>query len=125
MDKDNCADISTGLSLRMLGPFRMHIDGQDRSGAFRTRKELALFAYLAAEAGHTHRREALAELFWPERPEGYARTNLRQALYGLRKAMGNGDLPYLRITDDQVEFIADYASCLDVEVFTSRYQSTL
>ena len=125
MDKDNCADNGTGLSLRLLGPFRMHIDGQDRSGAFRTRKELALFAYLAAEAGHIHRRETLAELFWPERPEGYARTNLRQALYGLRKAIGNGDLPYLRITDDQIEFIADYASCLDVEVFSSRYQSTL
>ena len=125
MDMDNCTDINTGLSLRLLGPFQMYIDGQDRSGAFRTRKELALFVYLAAEAGHIHRRQTLAELFWPERPEGYARTNLRQALYGLRKAIGDNDLPYLRITDEQVEFKADYASCLDVEVFTIRYQSTL
>ncbi len=125
MDKDNCTDTSNGLSLRLLGPFQMYLDGKDRSNAFRTRKELALFAYMAAEAGHVHRRETLAELFWPERPEGYARTNLRQALYGVRKAVGDGDLPYLRITDDQVEFKADFASCLDVEVFTSRYQSTL
>ena len=125
MDTSNSADISTGLLLRLLGPFQMYIDGQDHSSDFRTRKELALLAYLAAEAGRTHRREILAELFWPERPEGYARTNLRQALYGLRKAIGDSDLPYLRITDDQVEFKADYANCLDVEVFTSRYQSTL
>ncbi len=125
MNTDNCTDISTGLSLRLLGPFQMYLDGKDRSSAFRTRKELALFAYLAAEAGRAHRREALAELFWPERPEGYARTNLRQALYGLRKAIGEGELPYLQISDEQVEFKVEFANCLDVEIFSSHYQSTL
>ena len=75
------------LSLSLLGPFRCKIDGSDVSADFRTKKERALLAYLAVEADRRHPREVLGELFWPGKPEGYARMNLRQALSGIRRAI--------------------------------------
>src|SRR5690606_34616387 len=71
------------LSVSLLGAFRVDC-GAQRLTEFRYDKVRALFAYLVSEGG-VHRREALAELFWPEQPEGVARGNLRQALATLRK----------------------------------------
>ena len=75
-------------SISLLGPFEVCLAVRPVNDQFRTRKERALLAYLATNAGRIQQRENLAELLWPERPEGYARTNLRQALYGLRRALG-------------------------------------
>ena len=50
---------------------------------FRSRKTAALLAFLALRRG-AHRREALAEAFWPEAPIGAARNSLRVALSSLR-----------------------------------------
>jgi DNA-binding SARP family transcriptional activator len=55
----------------------------------RTKKALALLAYLAAEGG-AHRRAELAALLWPESGEKRARTTLRSALADLRGALGSG-----------------------------------
>ncbi|MBE0686283.1 MAG: winged helix-turn-helix domain-containing protein, partial [Anaerolineaceae bacterium] len=60
----------------------MHFDGSDLSEILRTRKERALLAYLAEEPPRVQTREKVAEFFWPNRPETYARMNLRQALLG-------------------------------------------
>ena len=49
-------------------------------------KLAALLAYLAVEPGQ-HRREALADLFWPDLPAEAARLNLRQSLFQLRAAL--------------------------------------
>ena len=57
------------LSIYLLGSFEVRLGDQDLGGVFRTRKERALLAYLAVESRHPLRREALAELLWPERPE--------------------------------------------------------
>jgi predicted ATPase/DNA-binding SARP family transcriptional activator len=48
----------------------------------------ALLAYLAVEADHPHRREALATLLWSDQTENAARQSLRQALYILRHTLG-------------------------------------
>lgn len=75
------------LSLSLLGPFQAWVaNGSMQS--FRTVKERALLAYLVVENQRSHRREALAELFWPGRRENIARNNLRQALYGIRQVIG-------------------------------------
>jgi two-component SAPR family response regulator len=90
------------LSLSLLGSFQCSVNGNDRSSSFRTKKERLILAYLAVEADRPHQREILGEMFWPGKPEGYARMNLRQALSGIRKAIQNGDAktPFLLITDD-------------------------
>ena len=66
----------------------------------------ALLIFLVIEKQHPHRREALAELFWPEKPEGAARNSLKQALSNLRKALGdreNSD-PFLLVSRDEIQF---------------------
>ncbi|MBM3134701.1 MAG: tetratricopeptide repeat protein [Chloroflexi bacterium] len=76
----------TRLSILLLGPLQVTLDGQPVTG-FETEKARALLAYLALEADRPHRREFLAELLWPERPQGAAQANLRHTLAGLRRAI--------------------------------------
>lgn len=52
------------------------------------RKEVALVAYLALQAGIPSSREQLATLLWGDREEGAARHSLRQALLVLRRELG-------------------------------------
>ena len=94
------------LEISLLGPFRVHFDGTDLSEILRTRKERALLAYLAEEPPRLQTREKVAEFFWPNRPETYARMNLRQALLGLRKAFGGEEQTnsFLEVTDEVIQF---------------------
>ena len=78
----------TRLVVRLLGGFRVEVDGEAVYG-FETDKARALFAYLIVEADRPHRRETLASLLWPERPDTIARANLRQALVRVRRALGD------------------------------------
>ncbi len=91
--------------------------------SFATDKARALLAYLAVEADHPHRREALAGLLWPDQPEAKARHSLRQALSHLRQAIGDcPQQPYLLVTRDTVQFdpACDYR--LDTAAFSSLVQ---
>ena len=94
------------LEIFLLGTFRVQFDGTDISDSLRTRKERALLAYLAEEPARLQTREKISEFFWPNRPETYARMNLRQAFLGLRKAFGGEETMdcFLEINDDTVEF---------------------
>ena len=56
------------LSISLLGTFQVLLYGQAVTG-FESDKVRALLAYLALESDRPHRREALAGLLWPERPE--------------------------------------------------------
>ncbi|HSB52978.1 MAG TPA: hypothetical protein VLD58_01420, partial [Gemmatimonadales bacterium] len=55
---------------------------------FRTKKHLALLVYLAVEGRRSHRRDRLAELFWPKVPLAEARHSLATALSVLRARLG-------------------------------------
>jgi predicted ATPase/Tfp pilus assembly protein PilF len=88
------------LSLSILGPFQAWTANGSMQ-PFRTMKERALLAYLVVENGRPHRREALAEMFWPDRPEGIARNNLRQALYGIRQAIGEAGFEGIFISNTE------------------------
>ena len=78
----------TKLVVRLLGGFRVELDGQ-AVYSFETDKARALLAYLAVEAGRPHRRESLSSLLWPDRPDAVARASLRQALSCVRRALGD------------------------------------
>ncbi|MCI0521514.1 MAG: diguanylate cyclase [Chloroflexi bacterium] len=105
-----------------MGSFQVSLGDQLLTAAFRTKKERALLAYLAVNAKR-YRREVLAELLWPERPEGYARTNLRQALMGIRRALGAEGAQYLKVADDFVELNTKDA-WLDAQAFERLYLAT-
>lgn len=98
---------------------------QARRGAapltsFRSAKAQGLLIYLVLTAPHAHGRDLLSALFWPDEPEQVAKQNLRQALYLLRKVLGDdqaGGQPFLRITRTVVQFNPASAYQLDVADF--------
>jgi DNA-binding SARP family transcriptional activator len=71
--------------MRFLGSPEVLLDGQPVR--FRSRKVLALLAYLAIEGG-SHRREKLIDLFWPDSPPGKGAATLRSTLSRLRESLG-------------------------------------
>lgn len=105
------------LSLSLLGPFQAWTsDGALQP--FRTLKERALLAYLAVEHDHTHRREDLASAFWPDRQEGIARNNLRQALFGIRQVIGEtGFNTVFTVTGEDVQINFGEQIWLDFAAF--------
>src|SRR5262245_58787192 len=74
------------VDLRLLGGFQARLK-HGPSLTVPTRKAQALLAYLALPCGVAHPRDKLAALLWGEMREGQARTNLRQTLFMLRKAL--------------------------------------
>ena len=108
------------LSVFLLGSFRCVLDETVVSG-FRSNKNRALLAYLAAEAGQVFSRDALAGLFWPDQPEDAARLNLRQSLFRLGQLLhrGNPRPPFLNITRQDVSFDPASDHWLDIVTFSN------
>jgi len=117
------------LVVRLLGGFRVELDGEPVYG-FETDKARALLVYLMVEADRPHRRESLASLLWPERPNASARSSLRHALFRVRQALvvrdpsgrttpapnrtGRVPNPFLFVTPMDVQFNPASDCSLDV-----------
>jgi len=106
------------LSIRVLGPFQVSLDGEPVSG-FVSDKVRALLAYLALSPNRPHRREALAGLLWPEFPERSARSSLRNALANLRQMIRDRDAspPFLHTTRQTIQFNGESDHWLDADTF--------
>jgi DNA-binding SARP family transcriptional activator len=106
------------LAISLLGSFRVTLDDVSLT-TFATDKVRALLAFLAVEADRPHRREALADLLWPERPPAAARNNLRQALYQLRQTLANcpDSTSHLLVTAKEIQFDPASDHWLDVAQF--------
>ncbi len=74
------------LEIRLLGQFQVNLDGS--AVEINSRPAQLLLAYLALNAGTAQRRERVAGLLWPESAEENARTYLRQALWRVRREIG-------------------------------------
>src|SRR5437868_1748815 len=107
-------EIMVALQLQLLGPPQVRCGEQRLS--FKTRKALALLAYLAT-AGGLHRREHLAALFWPENDAEDARGNLRSALAHLRQALGAAET-VLTVTRETIGLCPGAPLTLDVQTLT-------
>lgn len=108
------------LYLRLLGGFDVQVSGQ--SGALLSiKKAQALLAYLALYPGQHQPREKLAALLWGEMTDEFARTNLRQTLAVLRKALVHKKRPCvlnagtaLCLDDAQAEIdVVRFEQCCD------------
>ncbi|MFN2221413.1 MAG: BTAD domain-containing putative transcriptional regulator [Candidatus Promineifilaceae bacterium] len=106
------------LSLRLLGPFQASI-GQAPLPESRAKKIEALLIYLALSEGEAHRRENLVGLLFPDMPDEMARTNLRQSLTRLRRAIRDqeADPPFLWVSRESVQFNSSSQHMLDVAEF--------
>ncbi|GGO77527.1 hypothetical protein GCM10011348_07280 [Marinobacterium nitratireducens] len=94
-----------GFRLTLLGGFELS-DAHGNSCPLRSKKAMALLAYLALTPGN-QRRERIAALLWPDSDETQARHSLRQALVSLRKALGDaalvGDSEHLQLAPNILE----------------------
>ncbi len=108
------------LVLRLFGGFDARLDGE-RIACFDSDKGRALLAYLAVENDHPHRRESLAALLWPERPEAVARGNLRHVLHLCRAKLA----PFLFISPQDVQFNAAAACWVDAAAFAAAVAAGL
>ena len=106
------------LALAFLGPFGVTLGDEPVSGLQSPRLQ-ALLAYLAVEGDRKHARRALADMIWPNRPEGEALEALRYALSNLRTAIGDreADPPFLHITRTTLRFNPASDVTLDVQRF--------
>ncbi len=79
------------IELRLLGDIRLiGSNGEEVDSLVRQPKRLALLAYLSTPTpGTWHRRDMLLALFWPDIDTAHGRTSLRNALYVLRRALGD------------------------------------
>jgi WD40 repeat protein/DNA-binding SARP family transcriptional activator len=73
------------LDITLLGEVVVQRDNE-RIDTFRTRKSLALLAYLV-RTGREHSRDVLADLLWDNSTPKQAQSNLRTVLYYLRRAL--------------------------------------
>src|SRR5436309_6708773 len=82
------------VEFRILGALNLlGAGGRELTSVLAQPKRVALLAYLAAATPRRpHRRDSLVALFWPELDQEHARAALRQALHGLRHALGDGVL---------------------------------
>ena len=101
--------------LSLLGGFEIASDGAAQVGL--TRKTRAMLAYLAVQSGHSQSREKLAALLWGGNAELQARTNLRQALSVIRKAMPSGNGRRFQSDGDNIILNLD-----DVDVDVARFE---
>ena len=100
------------LEVRLLGKFEIKSDG--KSVAIPSRPAQSLFAYLILSAGTSHRREKLAGLLWPDSLEETARSNLRGALWKIRKALpSSASIEHLFADDLTIAFNASAEYWLD------------
>lgn len=103
------------LEIRLLGPFEVLREGQLVT-AFETESARALLAYLAAEPGRARSRPAVAEMIWPERPEGAALSNLRHVLSVLRRALGDSGSEHSVLVADRSTVSLDTSSDVWVDM---------
>jgi DNA-binding SARP family transcriptional activator/Leucine-rich repeat (LRR) protein len=114
------------LSLTLLGTFQIRLNQGPIEG-IASDKIRGLLAYLVVESDRPHRRSSLAEMFWPNRPSGVGRRNLKQAIANLRKVLGDRDTstPYLLVTRDRIQFNVSSPYRLDVEAFIEAVQVSM
>lgn len=76
------------LSLKLLGSVRLEGPDGPLRGRATHRRRLAILALLSVPAGRSLTRERIITLLWPEAGEGPGRRSLTEALYELRKELG-------------------------------------
>jgi len=112
------------LKISLLGKLELSIDEEPVEVSSNYVRALLLF--LAIEKHHPHRREILAEMFWPVKPDGVARNSLKQAISNLRKALGDRDHadPFLLISRDEIQINQSSPYWIDAVEFSELIEST-
>lgn len=103
----------TNLSIYLLGPPRINVDGTPID--VDTRKAIALLVYLSVTK-QPYSRDGLASLLWPEYDQTHARATLRRTLSTLNKALA-GD--WLEVSREMIRLRSGPDLYIDVDHFRS------
>ncbi|HLG06790.1 MAG TPA: AAA family ATPase [Gemmatimonadales bacterium] len=99
------------ITVRVLGPVSLEVDGGPAPPELLWRKHLALLIYLARSPKRGRTREHLTGLLWPDREEGAARHSLNEALRVIRRAAGDAAIEtaggQVRLAGDAVHLDAE------------------
>lgn len=104
-----------GLQIQLFGGFRLTYEGKLVTTFAQARLQV-LLAYLLLHRHSPQPREMIAYLFWPDSSESQARTNLRQLLHHLQRALPAAGR-YLQIEKKTIQWRAEAAYTLDVADF--------
>ena len=103
------------LRVQLLGDPEVRFDGSPVE-ALTSSRLLSLLAYLIVHREGARSRPRIASTFWPESTESQARTNLRQALHNLRRALPDPDR-CLALDGQSVRWLADAPAIVDLVAF--------
>jgi DNA-binding SARP family transcriptional activator/predicted ATPase len=103
------------IRIELLGKLRFTF-GQHLLTSVNTNRLQSLLAFLVLHGDAPQSREHLAFLLWPESSESQARTNLRQLLHNLRRALPV-ECSLLAIDNQTVRWRRDSACSIDVIEF--------
>jgi len=108
------------LSVSLLGDFCVRDDEAPVTDVDTPRLQ-SLLAYLMLHRDAPQSRAHLAYLFWPDTSESQARTNLRNLLHHLRRALPNAD-SYLEASVQTLQWRSQAPFVLDVAVFEAALE---
>ncbi len=78
------------LRIETLGPLRVYVGAKEvPPDAWKRRRALEIFAFLASQRGRPVPRERLVDLYWPESDADAAHDSLRVTITAIRKAVGD------------------------------------
>jgi len=103
--------------------------GEQLLDGFPTRQTYLLLCFILLNRHYPVNRETLASVFWGEYPTSVSKKHLSKAVWRLRRALQNINVPveeYLFITPDSISFLSSTQYFLDIEVFedlVARYQN--
>ncbi len=122
-------DVMHRYPLHFFGP-GLIVDARSQPLPLRSRKQLALLAYLATEYQLVHSRETLLTLFWPDETTSAAQNNLRVTLSRLRDLASKltmADAPtaeLLRTERNNVQMHPAWIESVDVNHFQRLIATT-
>src|SRR5215475_14530145 len=103
------------MQIQLFGNLRISFAGRPLTGV-NTNRLQSLFAYLILHSEAPQPRERLAFLLWPASSESQARTNLRQLLHHLKRALP-AEWDVLASSHFSVQWRRDSACTIDIVDF--------
>ncbi|OGO14008.1 MAG: hypothetical protein A2Y53_04565 [Chloroflexi bacterium RBG_16_47_49] len=110
------------IQVKFLGQYEILLDGQPI--IIPSRLSQSLLAYLLLKPNKMHPRDKLAGQFWPAASESNARSNLRHALWRIRKVFGPRAAVHLQSDDQWVTYYPQPDDQMDVELFEACSEDT-
>ncbi|MFN0122942.1 MAG: BTAD domain-containing putative transcriptional regulator [Blastocatellia bacterium] len=120
----------TQLEIRLLGPFRLAVNGHAVPERLWTRRKArTLVKLLALQPHHQLHREQIMEFLWPEQDAESALNNLHKTIHAARRALepelkSGAESRFLHTHDQQITLRADDL-WIDAEVFETQATQAL